>query len=130
MAAPTYYDILGVKSSATAEEIRRAYRSKAKSLHPDVSPAPGAQAQFAALARAYETLSDRTKRRAYDTSLNEPPTSRRTKGPRGEHQAHYTWTNIATDSTDKPDRLREFDELYETFFMPHAPAKPRTKKPT
>lgn len=125
---PTYYDILGVQSTATVEDIRRAYRVKAKSLHPDVSGEPDAQARFSALAEAYQTLTDRARRRDYDTRLRAgasktPPAS----GARST-RPHYTWTNIATDAADKPDRLSEFDELYETFFKPHTRTSDRSPR--
>jgi hypothetical protein len=51
-----YYDILGVPEGATLDEIKSAYRKKAKLLHPDVNSAPNAKQAFTALTIAFETL--------------------------------------------------------------------------
>ncbi|NTU71798.1 MAG: molecular chaperone DnaJ [Coriobacteriia bacterium] len=63
--APTanYYDILGVKKSATADEIKKAFRKLARKHHPD---AGGEEEKFKEINEAYETLSDDEKRKAYD----------------------------------------------------------------
>lgn len=61
-----YYADLGVSREATAEEIKRAYRRKARQLHPDVNPGPEAEEQFKRVSQAYDVLSDETKRRNYD----------------------------------------------------------------
>lgn len=62
-----HYDVLGVSRQATAEEIKRAYRRKARELHPDANPDdPTAEARFKDVARAYETLSDPQRRQHYD----------------------------------------------------------------
>src|ERR671933_153807 len=57
---------LGPPPPASPAEIRRAYRERARRLHPDVNRAPDAAARFAALSEAYETLADPARRRAYD----------------------------------------------------------------
>lgn len=67
MAEKDYYQILGVEKDASASDIKRAFRKKARELHPDVNKAPEAEAQFKELNEAYEVLSDETKRRYYDT---------------------------------------------------------------
>ena len=51
-----YYDILDVKASATEEELKQAYRKKAKQLHPDKNKAANAHEQFVLLSEAYEYL--------------------------------------------------------------------------
>src|SRR5438445_722216 len=67
MATPTPYEVLGVKPSATADEIRKAYRKLAKQFHPDLNPGkPAAEARFKAVASAYDLLSDPEKRARYD----------------------------------------------------------------
>ncbi len=61
-----YYEILGVSRSASAEEIKRAFRKKAKECHPDTNKSPDAEAQFKELGEAYDVLSDTGKRQVYD----------------------------------------------------------------
>jgi len=62
-----YYDALGVKKSASAEEIRRAFRKLARKYHPDVNPGDkAAEEKFKALSEANEVLSDPKKRKIYD----------------------------------------------------------------
>ncbi len=63
---PDFYKILGISINATDEEIKMAFRLRAKRLHPDVNQSPDALAQFQLLAIAYETLTDPEKRKKYD----------------------------------------------------------------
>src|SRR5882757_5524758 len=59
-----YYEILGVSKSATADEIKRAYRKLAMEHHPDKHG--GDDAKFTELGEAYEVLKDPQKRAGYD----------------------------------------------------------------
>jgi len=62
-----YYDILGIGKSATAAEIKKAYRKKAIQYHPDKNPDdPKAEEMFKKAAEAYEILSDPNKKSRYD----------------------------------------------------------------
>lgn len=67
MAKRDYYEILGASRGASAEELKKAYRTKAKELHPDRnSDNPNAEAQFKEINEAYDVLKDADKKAAYD----------------------------------------------------------------
>src|SRR5215475_4164379 len=62
-----YYEILGVSKTATAEEIKKAYRKVAMQYHPDRNPGDkSAEEKFKEAAEAYEVLSDTDKKAQYD----------------------------------------------------------------
>ena len=61
-----YYDVLGVTRNATAQEIKRAYRTKARTYHPDVNNDTGAEDEFKDVNEAHEVLSNADRRAAYD----------------------------------------------------------------
>ena len=62
-----YYEILGVKKSASAEDIRKAFRKLARKYHPDVNPGDKtAEEKFKTLSEANDVLSDPKKRKIYD----------------------------------------------------------------
>lgn len=64
--AQDFYELLGVARDADANDIKRAYRKKARALHPDVSEEPDAEEQFRRVTEAYEVLSDDQRRATYD----------------------------------------------------------------
>jgi len=61
-----YYEILGVDKNATKDDLKKAFRQKARQYHPDVNKAPDAAEKFKEIGKAYETLSDDNKRQIYD----------------------------------------------------------------
>ena len=67
MSKKDYYDVLGIARGASADEIKKAFRKKAKELHPDRNADnPNAEAQFKEANEAYDVLKDADKKAAYD----------------------------------------------------------------
>ena len=65
----THYELLGVPATATADEIREAYRARARVHHPDQAGPSGSGASMAAINDAYRVLRDPTTRSRYDADL-------------------------------------------------------------
>ena len=69
-----YYNILGINSNSTANEIKAAYRRMAMDLHPDRNQGKDTTAEFQKLQKAYEILSNEKLRQKYDADSSVPPT--------------------------------------------------------
>ena len=69
------YAVLGVPRDADEATIKRAFRARARECHPDTAKLPGAAARFRELANAYDVLSSRQSRLAYDrvVACGSPP---------------------------------------------------------
>ena len=92
-----YYEVLGVARDAAPEEIKKAFRKRARELHPDVNPGdPEAEARFKETAEAYEVLSNPETRAVYDRYGHE--------GVRGR--------GGGTDFAD----FGSFQDLFDAFF--------------
>jgi DnaJ-class molecular chaperone len=94
MADRDYYEVLGVERSASADEIKKAYRKLARKHHPDVNPGDkSAEARFKEAQQAYDILSDAEKRSLYDRFGKAAFEGMAASGPRSggtEWTAHQT----------------------------------------
>jgi len=82
-----YYDILGIKPGATGNEIKAAFRMLAKRFHPDKNPQ--GQEEFKKILLAYETLSDPSRKYAYDLKLKYQQNA--AHGTKQAGKKHYTF---------------------------------------
>jgi len=83
MSKRDYYEVLGINKSASADEIKKAYRKMAVKFHPDKNPGDKqAEERFKELGQAYEALSDPQKRAAYD-QYGHAAFDGRSRGPGG-----------------------------------------------
>ena len=113
MATQTPYEVLGVKPTATADEIRKAYRKLAKQFHPDLNPGkPEAEARFKSISAAYDLLSDAEKRGRYDRGeIDESGAERPRYSYRPHAEGAQGWKYRPEGEMDVGD----LDDLFEMF---------------
>jgi DnaJ-class molecular chaperone len=125
MAKRDYYDVLGVSKTASADELRKAYRKLVRQYHPDANrDNPRAAEKFHELQEAYDVLSDDTKRKQYDQFGHEPPGGRMDPGEafRRAQQAGgrtHTWSYGPGGATVEDFDFGEGEGLgsiFEQFF--------------
>jgi hypothetical protein len=89
-----YYKVLEIPRDASVDDIRKAYRAKAKLVHPDVNNSPKANEVFQVVSEAYEVLTDETKRYLHDVKLNYVDNER----ANAERKKHYYGSSVRNDS--------------------------------
>lgn len=89
-----FYKILDLSRDAGTDEIRRAYRNKAKLVHPDVNNSPKASEVFAVVSEAYEVLTDERRRYLHDLQLDKADQAKAA----AERKKHYYGSSVRNDS--------------------------------
>lgn len=127
------YDILGIPASASADDIKAAYRRLARRLHPDANPGSTAAAsQFQDITLAYELLLDPLRRKSFDESLNSPRSqddryftlqvtpSKRSIMPLPEAQVIYLLGEIFPDPRAAGQEQRRESKMNLTLVLDHS----------
>lgn len=124
-----YYKILEVSRDATLDEIKQAYRAKAKLVHPDVNDSPKAHELFAIVNEAYDVLSDKRKRQLHDVKLNyadatkaEVLKKRQYYGNSAKNNAsqvpfNYNWKDYQPREKTDFDYFKRSPVIYNMFFI-------------
>ena len=123
-----YYKTLGVGKSASAKEIKAAYRKLARQWHPDVNPTKKKEAEekFKEISEAYEVLSDAEKRKTYDTLGNDwQQRARDFQGARNYQYQPPPGGGVPFDFGDLGDG--GFSEFFQTFFGGRTGAQNQTR---
>ncbi len=114
----TYYQMLGINNSASEACIRRAFRCKAKALHPDINSGLQAKRDFQLLNEAYQVLGNPQKRRVYDLRL-----TRQNHAIKIYYKNKHTQNIRSTSAKDcrhgshSAGKQSRFEELFDRFLF-------------
>ena len=126
MAKRDFYEVLGVERNAGAEDIKKAYRRKAKELHPDRnSDNPNAEAQFKEVNEAYDALKDPERKAAYDRFGHAAFDGGMGGGPRGGPRGGRGGGGRADLGRFRPQQRRRTSERSDSGAPPPAAQAPR-----
>ncbi|THJ19090.1 MAG: J domain-containing protein [Nitrospira sp. CG24B] len=109
-----YYKLLDIDRTATADDIKSAYRKLARKYHPDVSKEPQAEARFKEIGEAYEVLQDPEKRAAYD-QLGDRWRGGQEFTPPPEWGAGFEFTPGGASAAEATDYSDFFSTLFGNF---------------
>lgn len=119
--AVNHYELLGVKSDATLEEIKNAFFDKSKKLHPDSDPSnPELHSQFVELNEAYRVLSKELSRKEYDFKIRPPYSGGQAFRSTSSHAGYRA-------SSDTQDNIRYWEQFRHAQ-SPEATAEEQRKK--
>jgi len=116
---PDYYRMLGVKRSATQEEIRRAYLKAVQRLHPDKNVNPGETELFLEVQQGYEVLGDPQRRAKYDVTL--PPEPEPLPSP---FQLHIEYSRAALPRLSESQVLYALLDVSTSTHLADSPSPP------
>lgn len=137
MANKDYYNILGIKKDAKADDIKKAYRRLARKYHPDVNPNDkAAEEKFKEVQEAYDVLSDDKKRKVFDRfgyyadnlDINSPfgaGASSGAGGAGGFDFSGFTWDSTSTSSGSSSSFRDIFSDLFGGGSARREPEPPR-----
>lgn len=110
-----YYKVLGIDKSASAADIKKAYRKLARKFHPDVNPNDKeAEAKFQQLSEAYEVLNDPEKRKKYDAYGKNWEHAEAYEQAKQQQQARSSYTYSNTEGSGFEDS--EFSDFFSSMF--------------
>ncbi len=120
MKKRNYYELLGVKKTASEKEIKTAFRKLARQLHPDVNDDPNADDKLAEINNAYEVLMDKEKRAKYDATLFNPFSSfsQFTKNNNNKNSQNSRWEDLKDklgENSPFASNSFRFDEILANF---------------
>ena len=111
-----YYKILGISHNASAEQIRQAYRNKAKQYHPDINNTPNAKVLFQLLNEAYQVLINPEKKRWYDFKLKYPTTTGLNQQQEKKRTVTYeSYYRAYTRQQEEKEEEKEFEKYTKTL---------------
>ncbi len=116
-----YYVSLGIKTNASRDEIKKAYRKLALRYHPDKNPALDAQEKFFEIKKAYEYLSSSTSRQMYDSILakehiKRPQYTKPTASTKQKQYFHKKWVEDQLSSDLTKLKLTYFIAIFSGIF--------------
>src|SRR6185503_3208629 len=95
MILADYYLALGLGTNAGMDDVKKAFRQKAKLYHPDINPSPNAQEEFVRIHTAYEFISHhltgKTQARIYRHPMDDPEVRKRRAAERAEYYARMRY---------------------------------------
>jgi curved DNA-binding protein len=134
--AKDYYQVLGVARSASAAEIKKAYRKQARKFHPDMNQASSATQSMADINEARDVLGDADRRQAYDTlglrrdeaPVQAPPASAKSH-PKPTGWADFFAFQTGGSAVPEPGAAAPHSDFFEQLFGHTAQARPSSSGP-
>ncbi len=123
-----YYEVLGVGKSASADELKKAYRTMARKHHPDVDKSPGANEKFKEINEAYQVLSDPQKKQMYDQMGHSAfePGAGGFGGGAGQGPFQYQWSSQGGQGFEG---FSDPFDIFEMFFGGQSPFGQQARMP-